>query len=199
MLPHQAAAWADGLFSTSAEFEATPKSGSTGGDAGGLWAAGAKGDTTTDWSSKATKPALSTAPARRARIHWCARRLVAPKPPRGGRASELPATLPAPHDRCRYVLVEAAFVCYGLAWACYFWRAGEPHALARAAGPALAVLVLCAFYGDDRGGESALRQLQRVACSPWRGLRFGSRKRASPTAALEVHASPLLEVHERDV
>ena len=130
MLPHQTCAWVEGLCSLDAEFETTPKNGSSavpppcGGTAASL-----------PVSQLVPVQSLAAEPAR----------LHATAPP-----TSQPAPRPVQRARVHwYVYAELAFVAYQLCWVIHFLRCGQSAAAWGVGCPALAVGTLCCFYGDQ--------------------------------------------------
>ena len=135
MLPHQSCAWFEGLFSLDAEFETTPKNGST-------TAAPARGQTVAAALPVPQPLQVATMTGDPAMPHSLA----------GAALQAAPQPLPRPVQRARvhwYVYAELVFVGYQLCWVAYFLRCAEPTAAWGAAFPALAVGTLCCFYGDQ--------------------------------------------------
>jgi len=180
MLPHQTCAWVEGLFSQQAEFETTPKNGSVGradaASARALAANGhppafAKGRSAANGSPLASpKVAVAEAPL-------VAGVLLLSKP-----ASKQPVQK-AKVSR-GYVLAEAAFIAYHLAFSLYFWLIGRRLGVVWSSMfPALAVAGLCCFYGDH--GPPKLTPFSQLwPTSMWSGAMAKFREPLLDTAAV---------------
>jgi hypothetical protein len=138
MLPHQATAWFEGLVSTSAEFETTPKH-------------GAAPQTARPAAHPALEPPTATPAGAMSKASPLLHSHLDGQNPAGLESgSEIP---PRSFQRARipmaYIAAEGLYVVYQLAMCTLLARAGLYQAAAANAISPILVSWLCIFYGDD--------------------------------------------------